>query len=292
MSQNHTGAVSGVLSRREARWVLRRCARRGHILAHVSDPGLADLTGPIAGPSGGTDLLCCLRCGTWTATDDLTVAEVLGTSETPVDLAELPLPARGAHGRRFGLLRLLAIERTIRGMLMALSGIAAYHVAAERGSILSRVDRLVVSARPLGRELGLHLTDSWMVTETEKYLSGNGNAVRLAGFGLVIYGIVQIVEGVGLWGGWRWAEYFAAVPTSLFIPFEIYELAHRPTPLKAAALVVNVLVVGYLVYKGRLFGVRGGQSQFLAELRDSTLPADMLRRLSRPSTQLSGTRVV
>ena len=58
------------------------------------------------------------------------------------------------------------------------------------------------------------------------------------------------------------------------------------------ALVVNVIVVIYLVYKGRLFGVRGGHEQFLAELRDSTLPADMLRSLSRSTAELSGTRVV
>jgi hypothetical protein len=67
---------------------------------------------------------------------------------------------------------------------------------------------------------------------------------------------------------------------------------HKPTALKAMALVINVLVVIYLVYKGRLFGVRGGHAQFLAELRDSTLPADLLRSLSRSSAELTGTRVV
>lgn len=106
-------------------------------------------------------------------------------------------------------------------------------------------------------------------------------SVRLAGVGLLAYGVLQVIEGVGLWGGWRWAEYLAVVATSAFIPLEIYELVNEPTALKLSALVVNVVVVIYLVWKGRLFGVRGGHEAFLAELRDSTLPADVLRSLGR-----------
>ena len=285
-------AVSDLLSRRDARWVMRRCARRGHVLALLSDPAVSALTGPIAGPPGTPDLLCCLRCGNWVDPQGTLVTELVGTSAAPADVADLPLPARGAHGRRFGLLRLLAVERAVRGSLMLLGAIVIFQVASQRGSILSQIERLLQAYRPLGQELGVQLTGSWVVTEIEKYLGGNGNAFRLAGLGLLAYGIVQIVEGVGLWGGWRWAEYLATIATSLFIPLEIYELMHKPTALKAMALVINVLVVIYLVYKGRLFGVRGGHAQFLAELRDSTLPADMLRSLSRSSSELTGTRVV
>jgi uncharacterized membrane protein (DUF2068 family) len=292
MIQSPNSTVADILSRRDARWVERRCARRGHILAHLSDAGVSALTGPIPGPQDVGALLCCLRCGNWIDPDGVLVSELLGGPDSPVELAELPLPARGAHGRRFGLLRLLAVERAVRGSIMLLGAIVIFQVAAQRGSILSEIERLLLAYRPLGQELGVQLTGSWIVTEIEKYLGGNGNAFRLAGLGLLAYGIVQIVEGVGLWGGWRWAEYLATIATSLFIPLEIYELVHKPTALKAMALVVNVIVVIYLVYKGRLFGVRGGHEQFLAELRDSTLPADMLRSLSRSSAELTGTRVV
>jgi uncharacterized membrane protein (DUF2068 family) len=292
MIQSPNSTVADILSRRDARWVERRCARRGHILAHLSDAGVSALTGPIPGPPDVRALLCCLRCGNWIDPDGVLVSELLGGPDSPVELAELPLPARGAHGRRFGLLRLLAVERAVRGTLMLLGAIVIFQVAAQRGSILSEIERILLAYRPLGQEIGVQLTGSWIVTEIEKYLGGNGNAFRLAGLGLLAYGIVQIVEGVGLWGGWRWAEYLATIATSLFIPLEIYELVHKPTALKAMALVVNVIVVIYLVYKGRLFGVRGGHEQFLAELRDSTLPADMLRSLSRSSAELTGTRVV
>jgi uncharacterized membrane protein (DUF2068 family) len=44
------------------------------------------------------------------------------------------------------------------------------------------------------------------VIRIEGWLAGSGDAVRLGGLGLLAYGILQLVEGVGLWGGWRWAE--------------------------------------------------------------------------------------
>jgi uncharacterized membrane protein (DUF2068 family) len=116
--------------------------------------------------------------------------------------------------------------------------------------------------------------------------------VRLAGLGLVAYGVLQIVEATGLWGGWRWAEYLAVVATSAFIPLEIYELSEKPTPLKAGALVLNIVVVIYLVHKGRLFGARGGHEAFLGELRDSTLLADLLRSRGRSTAELTSPRVV
>ena len=59
-----------------------------------------------------------------------------------------------------------------------------------------------------------------------------------------------------------------------------------------AALVVNIVIVIYLVYKGRLFGIRGGHDAYLAEVRDSTLPADLLRSVGRSSNELTGIRIV
>jgi hypothetical protein len=47
-------------------------------------------------------------------------------------------------------------------------------------------------------------------------------------------GLLEIVEGVGLWLRKRWAEWLTVIATSLLVPFEIYELIHRPSPLKAA----------------------------------------------------------
>jgi uncharacterized membrane protein (DUF2068 family) len=280
------------LTARESRWVLRRCARRGHVVAYLADPGLAPLTGPLPLPADTGSLLRCLRCGTWVEPSSVGVAERLGTAQSPTTVDEVPLPVRGGHGRRFGLLKLVALERLLKGLALISASLVAYHVASDRASILAYVERLLVAFRPLGTELGVHLTGSVLVTRVEGWLSGSGDPVRLAGLGLLAYGLVQIVEGVGLWGGWRWAEYLAAVATSAFIPLEVYEIVADPTPLKIVFLVLNVLVVGYLVYKGRLFGVRGGHTAYLREVRDSTLPADLLRSIGRSPAELTSHRII
>jgi uncharacterized membrane protein (DUF2068 family) len=279
------------LTAREARWVLRRCARHGHVLAYLADPELVRLTGPVPLETGG-DLLRCLRCGAWLEPGADGVAEVVGRAGAPAGVAALSLPVRGGHGRRFGLLKLVAVERFVKGLALISASLVAYHVASDRSSILAYLERLLMAFRPLGTELGVHLTSSPMVVRIEGWLSGSGDPVRLAGLGLLAYGIVQLVEGFGLWGGWRWAEYLAVVATSVFIPFEVHEILRDLTPLKVLFLVLNVLVVVYLVYKGRLFGVRGGHEAYLHEVRDSTLTADLLRSLGRSPAELSSHRIV
>lgn len=61
-----------------------------------------------------------------------------------------------------------------------------------------------------------------------------------------IYGLVRFVEAYGLWGGRRWAEWFAAVSGGVYVPFEIYELSESVNWLSAGALAVNVLIVGFV----------------------------------------------
>ena len=50
-----------------------------------------------------------------------------------------------------------------------------------------------------------------------------------------------------MWLDRLWAEYLTVIATSLLIPFEVYELAHRPSVWKAAGITVNVLIVAYLI---------------------------------------------
>jgi Predicted membrane protein (DUF2127) len=75
------------------------------------------------------------------------------------------------------------------------------------------------------------------------------------------------VESVGLWLGKRWGEYFAMVATSVFLPYEVYDLTVKVTWLRVAAFLVNLLLVVYLVWTKRLFGVRGGRKAYEARLR-------------------------
>ena len=63
-----------------------------------------------------------------------------------------------------------------------------------------------------------------------------------------LYSTVRFVEAYGLWHARRWAEWFAALSGAIYIPVEVYELAHRASWLKLGALVINLVVVGYMVW--------------------------------------------
>jgi hypothetical protein len=85
------------------------------------------------------------------------------------------------------------------------------------------------------------------------------------------YGLLEGVEGVGLWLARRWAEYLTVVATSAFLPLEIYELHERPSATKAGTFAINLAVVIYLIVAKRLFGLRGGDRAYAEEMHSASL---------------------
>jgi uncharacterized membrane protein (DUF2068 family) len=142
----------------------------------------------------------------------------------------------GAHSAR--LLPWIAAERALRGLLLV--GVGIFLLVdrnADLGSLATR----------LARHIELD-PDHGLVHRAIVRISATGHhQVALIGALALGYGLLEIVEGVGLWLRKRWAEWLTVVATSLLIPFEIYELVKRPSPLKAAGLVVNILILIYLV---------------------------------------------
>jgi uncharacterized membrane protein (DUF2068 family) len=98
------------------------------------------------------------------------------------------------------------------------------------------------------------------------FLFARGRAVLNADF--------TRTEAVGLWLGRRWAEYLTFVATVVFVPYEIYELTKSITSLKLLTLAINLLIVIYLLFAKRLFGLRGGGKAVRAEReQDNGWPA-------------------
>ncbi|MGD0891209.1 MAG: DUF2127 domain-containing protein [Terracidiphilus sp.] len=61
------------------------------------------------------------------------------------------------------------------------------------------------------------------------------------------YAAVGLVEGIGLYLEKTWAEYFTLVITASFLPWEIFEVLHKITWIRAGLLTVNILVFLYLL---------------------------------------------
>jgi len=72
--------------------------------------------------------------------------------------------------------------------------------------------------------------------------------------GTFFYAGLLLTEGVGLLMRRHWAEYFTVITTAVFIPLELYELAHRLTFTRVGVLALNIAIVWYLVRR-----IRGGK---------------------------------
>jgi uncharacterized membrane protein (DUF2068 family) len=66
------------------------------------------------------------------------------------------------------------------------------------------------------------------------------------GAGTFCYAALFLTEGTGLLLRKRWAQYFTIIVTASFLPFEIYEMVHRASIVKAAVIVTNMTILLYL----------------------------------------------
>lgn len=72
----------------------------------------------------------------------------------------------------------------------------------------------------------------------------------------LLYAFVRFVEAYGLWRMRTWAEWFAIISGSIYLPLEAYEVYERATWVRGVVLLVNACIVAYLVYV-RLLNRRG-----------------------------------
>lgn len=63
-----------------------------------------------------------------------------------------------------------------------------------------------------------------------------------------LYAAVRFIEAYGLWQMRVWAEWFAIIAGSLFLPVEAYEFLRRATWMRGIVFLGNLFIVAYLVY--------------------------------------------
>ena len=62
----------------------------------------------------------------------------------------------------------------------------------------------------------------------------------------LVYALVRLVEGYGLWRGRHWAEWFAVISAGLYLPLEFKHFAHHAGLLSAGVIFFNLLLILYL----------------------------------------------
>ena len=239
-------------------WSLRTCSRKGHVTYAPDEPkyrSKLEATTPLG------DAWRCLRCG----------AYVLGPPQGGGPADQAPVLLRGKELRSAFILRLLAVERWVRGLIVFLLGIAVLRFESSQVSIKALIEKDLSALKPFFDQINFNVSDSGLVRALETALNASHTTLNLVAAFLIFYGLLQLVEGLGLWLLKRWGEYFAVVATSLFIPLEVYELTEKVTILRVLALVVNIAAVVYLLVSKRLFGIRGGHRAYLAAQREESL---------------------
>jgi len=200
----------------------------------------------------------CLRCDAWTVGDAPPPQEA--AYETIPPLPELDLPRRGKPLRDAIIIRLIAIERGFHVVVFSLLAIALFFFETKLFSIQSFARTAADRLDGVANNTGPHASRDVLSRELQRIANLHRGTVTLLAITASAYAVIEAVEAVGLWFERRWAEYLTVVATAGFLPFEIRELAERVTLLRLGALVVNIVILVWLVYTKRLFGVRGGVS--------------------------------
>lgn len=236
------------------RWELVTCGMQGHVTYAPDDAALA---GRLSGDTALGEVWRCLRCGEFTP----------GAPAGRGRAEDAPMIMRGKALRQAIIVRVLAVERLFRALAISLAAYAVWKFRGARGSIQATLDRDL----PLLRASGFKVDQMTAVQELEKALAAKPSTLTLLTVALVVYALVEVLEGVGLWLLKRWGEYFAVVATSVFLPLEIHDLAKGITMTRVVTFTINVAAVLYLLVSKRLFGLRGGRKAYDEERRGEQL---------------------
>ncbi len=143
-----------------------------------------------------------------------------------------PSPADGR-----GVLRAIAVYKIVKSVLLGLVALAAFELVDGR-----HLQAFVEYLRHLPLAVGHHLLGEWL----RPALSVTVGEVEIAGLVAAVYALLFGIEGYGLWRGRRWAEGLTLVATASLLPLEAWALFDKPGALRAAALLLNLAIVGVL----------------------------------------------
>ncbi|WP_405137059.1 DUF2127 domain-containing protein [Nocardia sp. NBC_01388] len=234
------------------------CATRGHETYAPDEPELAARL-HVTTPAG--ESWRCLRCG------DFVPGEP--RRHGPADNA--PEVPRGRLLRDRVIMRLLALERIFRALLLLLVGAGVLELRGSQEHWRTKWGEELPLIRQLADQIGWDPDHSKIVHWVDKAFTLSPATLIWVAVALFAYAAIQLTEAVGLWLVKRWGEYFAVIATSIFLPLEIYELTEKITFLRASALLINLAAVIWLLWSKSLFGLNGGSRAYYAEHHTESL---------------------
>jgi uncharacterized membrane protein (DUF2068 family) len=135
--------------------------------------------------------------------------------------------------------RLIAVFEALKGTLVLVAGFG----------LLSLVHRdLQAIAERLVRHSHLDPARHYPRVFIEAASHTGDSRLRFLAALAFLYAVVRLVEAYGLWHMKVWAEWFAIIAGSVYLPVELYEIFKRVTWMRATVLLINAFIVAYLVH--------------------------------------------
>jgi uncharacterized membrane protein (DUF2068 family) len=162
--------------------------------------------------------------------------EAVEAMENPTEPGTTPEVHEAIHDR--GLLA-IGFFKLAKAIFFFCLGIGAFRLLHR--DLTDEVMKLATALRfdTEGRLVGLVL---------EKVDLIDAHRLKQIGFATFGYSALALTEGCGLLLEKPWAEYLTLILTISFLPWEIYELIAHPNWMRLGLLLINLAVLGYLVW--------------------------------------------
>jgi uncharacterized membrane protein (DUF2068 family) len=233
-------------------WELLVCGTSGHELLGMNVRTIRPEDAVVAREENGLRWYRCVRCDSWLPLP----LPAAPARETLPPRAEIELPRRGKALRDRVVLRIIAIDRAIHFVVLALLSVVVFLFAGHEIRLRRAFYRVADAVQ--GSSIGPHHHAHGFLGSLEHIFELRSSTLYAVAAAAAGYAVIEGVEAVGLWYQKRWAEYLTFIATTLFLPYEVYELSRAVSAFKVIAFIINIAIAVYLLYAKRLFGLRGG----------------------------------
>ncbi len=252
--------------RPKLRWELIGCGLHGHELLGTDAAHIRQQDRLFADEREGLRWYRCLRCDSWLPLPP----PVQPTRQHPLDKSEVAVPLRGRPLRDRFVLRAIAIDRIFHFLAITALGVAVLLFAQHRASLHADYTRILNRLQGVAGGPFSDTQKSGLFKDLNRLFDLSSAKLHLYGVLFIVYGVVNGIEAFGLWWAKRWAEYLTFIEVLVLLPLTIHELTVRVSALKIIAMILNLVIIAYLLFTHRLFGVRGGGKADRAERERDT----------------------
>src|ERR1700745_1868885 len=167
-------------------WNLFGCFRKGHVTYAPDEPELRDR---LMAPTAGGTAWRCLRCG----------AFVTGGGHSSGPAAAGPLIRRGRELRSELILRVFAVERFLRFLIIAAAAYGVWRFKYDQADLERAYNNDLPAIRALYQDLGFDVNHSGLLGLIQHSFMLTPRALTFLAIGLAAYALIELVEGIGLW---------------------------------------------------------------------------------------------